>query len=293
MEKKQDGFANQKTIVIPLDIKNILANDEVTKMLYITDIGYYPHAEGHYRTRKHGSHQNILIYCTEGEGWYYINDQRFKVKKNQFFIISAGTPHIYAASEENPWSIYWIHFTGEKANVFENFYNKTHSIDEASDARFEARIQLFEEIYQNLEMGYNIENLHYTTLVLWHFLGSFRYIPQFRIINKSSAVNIINDAIIFMKKNIGKKLTLEEIAHHVNYSPSHFGLVFSQKTSFTPLNYFNQLKIQAACRYLDFSDLKMKEIAHELGFYDQYHFSKVFTKHMNMTPSEYKAKNKG
>ena len=69
MEKKQDGFANQKAIVIPLDIKNILANDEVTKMLYITDIGYYPHAEGHYRTRKHGSHQNILIYCTEGEGW--------------------------------------------------------------------------------------------------------------------------------------------------------------------------------------------------------------------------------
>lgn len=56
MEKKQDGFANQKAIVIPLDIKNILANDEVTKMLYITDIGYYPHAEGHYRTRKHGSH---------------------------------------------------------------------------------------------------------------------------------------------------------------------------------------------------------------------------------------------
>lgn len=293
MERKEEGFANQKAIVLPLDIKNIMAKDTITKGLYVTDIGYYPNAKGHYRSRKHGSDQNILIYCTEGEGWYFINNQTYKIKKNQFFIISAKTPHIYAASEHDPWSIYWLHFTGENSNIFHEFYNKTLSIDESSDSRNEARIQLFEEIFQNLEMGYNIENLHYTSIVLIHFLGSFFYIPQFRTINKGQAVNIINDAIIFMRKNIGKKLTLEEIAKHVNYSPSHFGLVFSQKTSYTPLNYFNQLKIQAACRYLDFTDLKMKEIAQQLGFYDQYHFTKVFSKYMQMTPSEYKAKHKG
>lgn len=293
MERKKEGFPNQKAIVLPPAIKEILRQNELTQLLHITDIGFYPHATGHYIARKHGSKQHILIYCTEGEGWYSINNQRIKVGKDQFFIIQAETPHIYAAAEQNPWSIYWIHFTGEKSDTFKSFYNKLHTIDESPNARFKDRIQLFEEIYQNLEMGYSIENLQYTTLCLWHFLGSFRFIPQFREINKVIQGDIIQEAISYMRKNIDKKLTLEDIANSVQYSPSHFGQIFQKKSGHTPLNYFNQLKIQKACQFLDFSNMKIKEIADCLGFYDQYHFSKVFFKLIGETPSAYKKKNKG
>lgn len=142
-------------------------------------------------------------------------------------------------------------------------------------------------------MGYSIENLQYTTLCLWHFLGSFRFIPQFREINKVIQGDIIQEAISYMRKNIDKKLTLEDIANSVQYSPSHFGQIFQKKSGHTPLNYFNQLKIQKACQFLDFSNMKIKEIADCLGFYDQYHFSKVFFKLIGETPSAYKKKNKG
>ncbi len=117
MERKSDGFDNQKVIVIPNDILKILASDKLTRLLYITDIGFYPHAAGHYRSRKDGSNQNILIYCKDGEGWYMVNGKRCTVGRNQFFVISAGTPHIYAASDTNPWSIFWMHFTGEMADL--------------------------------------------------------------------------------------------------------------------------------------------------------------------------------
>lgn len=293
MERKREGFTNQRAIVLPQTIKEMLEQNELTRLLYVTDIGYYPEAKGHYRIRKYGSKQHILIYCTEGEGWYEINNQRTKVSKGQFFIIESGTPHIYVASEKVPWSIYWLHFTGEKSDLFSSFYNRLHKIDDSPNARYNDRIQLFEEIYQNLEMGYSIENLQYTTLCLWHFLGSLRFIPQFREINKVIQGNVVQEAISFMKKNLEKKLTLEDISNSVNYSSSHFGQVFSQKSGYTPLNYFNQLKIQRACQLLDFSTLKIKEISDQLGFYDQYHFSKVFYKHMGETPSTYKKKNKG
>ena len=39
--------------------------------------------------------------------------------------------------------------------------------------------------------------------------------------------------------------------------------------------------------------LKKKEKAEQLGFYDQYHFSKVFYKQIGETPSSYKKRNKG
>ena len=96
-----------------------------------------------------------------------------------------------------------------------------------------------------------------------------------------------------MKNNLPQKLSLEDIAGHVGYSPSHFEQVFLKKTGQTPLNYFNQLKIQKACQLLDFSELKIKEIAEELGFYDQYHFSNVFFKQIGEPPTQYKKRNKG
>ena len=58
----------------------------------------------------------------------------------------------------------------------------------------------------------------------------------------------------------------------------------------SPINYFNQLKIQKACQLLDFTDKKAKEIAFELAFNDPYYFSKVFTKYMHMSPKEYRMK---
>lgn len=293
MEHKKDGFINQRAIVLPQAIKEILMHNELTSLLYVTDIGYYPHAAGHYRTRHEGAEQNILIYCTEGKGWFSINGVRQEVKKEQFFIIEAGLPHTYAASETEPWSIYWLHFTGEKSHLFHSIYNKVYSIDEAPEARFKDRIILFEEIFQNLEMGYSTENLEYTTLCLWHFIASFRFLSQYREINKNKRGDVIQEAIQHMRNNIEKKLTLEDIATHVGYSPSHFGQIFLKKTGQTPLNYFNQLKIQKACQLLDFSELKIKEIAEELGFYDQYHFSKMFFKQIGETPTQYKKRNKG
>ena len=164
MEYKKDGFINQRAIVLPQSIKEIMAQNELTRLLYVTDIGYYPQADGHYRTRNKGSEQHILIYCTEGRGWISIHGTRTELNKGQFFIIEAGVPHTYAASESDPWSIYWLHFTGEKSHLFQSIYNKVHSIDDSPEARFKDRLLLFEEIFQNLEMGYSMENLEYTTL---------------------------------------------------------------------------------------------------------------------------------
>ena len=293
MEYKKDGFDNQRAIVLPKSIKKILINNELTRLLYVTDIGYYPKAAGHYRTRPSGSEQHILIYCTEGKGWFSINENRKEIQKEQFVIIEAGLPHTYAASETDPWSIYWLHFTGEKSHLFHSIYNKVYSIDEAPEARFKDRLILFEEIFQNLEMGYSIENLEYTTLCLWHFIASFRFLSQYREVNKEKKGDVIQKAIQYMKNNLHKRLSLEDIASHTGYSPSRFGQVFLKKTGQPPLNYFNQLKIQKACQLLDFSELKIKEIASELGFYDQYYFSKVFFKQIGESPTQYKKHHKG
>ena len=61
MEKKTSnhGFLGQKMIVLPNSIQQRLQKNTITKQFYITDIGFYPRADGHFVNRKkeiHGSH---------------------------------------------------------------------------------------------------------------------------------------------------------------------------------------------------------------------------------------------
>ena len=283
-----DGFKGERAIVTPYNVRTYQAGNTITKQLYVTHIGYYPDAKHHYRVREEGAKENIFIYCDKGRGWIEHNDERIYLKENSFYIIPAQEKHAYGADARNPWSIYWMHFKGENIGMFKSIIGKLIQVEQTERSRQQDRMQLFYEMYQNLDMGYSPENLEYTSFCLMYFLASLKYISQFREIKKLKENDIIQKSILFMKDNLENKISLEEIANAIGYSSSHLNTMFTQRTSFSPIEYYNQLKIQRACSYLQFSDLKIKEIAFRLNYYDPFHFSKAFHKEMEITPKEYR-----
>ncbi len=292
MKKIADGFKGEKAIIIPYNIRYYQTQNSVTKHLYVTHIGYYPKAKHHFRERESGTNQNILIYCEKGKGHIIHNNERVNLSRNQAYILPPNEPHSYTADNSDPWSIYWIHFLGNRVDMFSSIIGEKIDTYDSFSSRYGDRFLLFEEMYQNLEMGYNLENLEYTSICLMHFLGSLKYLTQFRVIKNIKEIDPIQKSILYMKENLENKLSLNDIANHVGYSVSHFCSFFTEKTSFSPIEYYNQLKIQRACSYLQLSDLKIKEIAYRLCFYDPFHFSKAFKKEIEMTPREYRQKYK-
>ena len=288
MEKIAEGFKGEKAIVTPYNIRHYQATNPITKQLFVTHIGYYPHAKYHYRERPKGCNENILIYCAEGKGWVKKNGTVHSLNRNHAFIIPAHEAHAYGADHGAPWSIYWFHFCGENVSMFSSIIGQAIHVEESDKSRYGDRFQLFEEMYQNLEMGYNPENLEYVSFCLMHFLASLKYINQFREIKKAKQTDVIQKSILFMKDNLENKITLDDVARQAGYSVSHYGAFFTQKTSYAPMVYYNQLKIQRACSYLQFSDMKIKEIAFRLGYYDPFHFSKAFRQEMEISPKEYR-----
>ena len=112
--KRRDGFDGEKMINLPESVwKKVIRDNVVLDQLYITHIGYFPNATYHYREWKKGCPDNILIYCLRGKGWYELGKKRFEVGVNEFIIIPATTDYLrYGADENDPWTIYWIHFSG-------------------------------------------------------------------------------------------------------------------------------------------------------------------------------------
>ncbi|MFV8324783.1 AraC family transcriptional regulator [Flavobacterium sp. ZS1P14] len=291
MDKIADGFKGERAIVVPYSVRNFQSENELTNALFITHIGYYPNAKYHFRKRSKGALEHILIYCENGKGFITFENEKFSLSKNQAFIIPAHKSHSYEAEASNPWSIYWIHFKGTNTSLYSSISGKIINLN---DTRLSDRLDLFEEIYQNLEMGFYPDNLEYSSICLQHFLASIKYIDQFLKIKTvdTESLDVIPMSIIYMKNNLTNKITLQQIAQHVGYSSSYFGSLFLEKTSFTPIDYYNQLKIQKSCTLLQFSTLKIKEIAYHLGYYDPFHFSKSFSSVMEISPREYRLRYK-
>ena len=288
MDKISDGFQGEKAIVTPYSVRHLQQENPLTCNLFVTHIGYYPHAKCHFRNRPKGAPEHILIYCEQGSGWIEIAQKRYTLRKNQAYIIPATVAHIYAADRLHPWSIYWIHFKGKNSMYYMPIMNKILNIEDNVQSQQQPRIQLFESIFQNLQHGYLNSNLEYSSICLQHFLASLMYITQFNRLTSTQDQDIIHQSISFMRNHLEDRLTLEDIAAAVRYSPTYFGAIFKEKTSFSPIEYYNQLKIQRSCSMLQFTELKIKEIAFRLGYYDAFHFSKAFTKEMEISPRSYR-----
>ena len=157
MEKVAEGFKGEKAIVTPYNIRNLQRENNITKQLFVSHIGYYPRAQFHFREREQGTNENVFIYCEEGCGWIAYNGEKHILNKNQAFILPANEKHAYGADEVNPWSIYWIHFCGESVTMFSSIIGKVISLEESDKSRYDDRFLLFEEMFQNLEMGYSPE----------------------------------------------------------------------------------------------------------------------------------------
>ncbi|MFT3843607.1 MAG: AraC family transcriptional regulator [Lacibacter sp.] len=283
--KIKEGFKGQVACILPQSKRKFCAAHAFCKKLYITDIGYYPNAAFHNRERKHGCQQYVLIYCSKGEGWYSIENKKYTVKQNQYFILPKGIPHEYGAELKNPWSIYWVHFTGENAEYYANYLQQKNNYSPTIAAHSALRAMLFDDILNHLELLNNTNNLIYANSGLYTFLASFQKL-QLKSINNEK--NPIEEVISYMKANLDKNLTLDDFAQHVHMSSSHLSALFRQKTKHSPINLFTSLKIQKASQLLLDEQYSIKTIAISLGYDDPYHFSRVFKNVMGVSPKYFK-----
>ena len=111
--EKREGFKGERMIVLPTEAFRDYVEHPLVRRLYLTDVGFFPCAQDHYRERKDGIEEYILIYCTEGKGVIRVEGREYHLGPNQAFCIPRWRGHRYWACGEEPWSILWVHFKGE------------------------------------------------------------------------------------------------------------------------------------------------------------------------------------
>ncbi|WP_407267886.1 AraC family transcriptional regulator [Radiobacillus sp. PE A8.2] len=104
---------------------------------------------------------------------------------------------------------------------------------------------------------------------------------------EGSTTNSINLTIDYMVNHFRKELSLEELSAIAGISKSHYSRLFKKYTGYSPIEYLTQLRIGRAKELITLSDYKLKEIAHAVGYKDEFYFSRMFKKNVGISPSEY------
>ncbi len=91
----------------------------------------------------------------------------------------------------------------------------------------------------------------------------------------------------FMNKNINRSLTLSEIASFANMSISSVREIFTVNTGKGVIDYFIDMKIEYAKKYIRDGNYNLTQIAELLGYSSPHYFSRQFKQKTSMAPIEY------
>ena len=131
-------------------------------------------------------------------------------------------------------------------------------------------------------------------------MDGFKDIPSIRtsvkfiisaIADRSSSLENLNDvqrAKDYILNNIAQNLSVKDVADYVHLSPEYFTRLFKKETGQNIKNYILQVKVDVARDLLGNPNIPVSMIALELGYNNFSHFTQIFKKFENVTPTEYR-----
>jgi AraC family transcriptional regulator len=91
-----------------------------------------------------------------------------------------------------------------------------------------------------------------------------------------------------MRARLSEDISLDELAAEAQLSPFHFARMFKQSLGVPPRLHLTRMRMEKACELLEQTDLPITEIAFEVGYSSNQVLARVFLKHRQMSPSDYR-----
>ncbi len=232
-----------------------------------------------------------LFFVLRGKIIIQLKDRYYKLEQNQFCFIDRKTFHRIGwsvpAAEET--YLLWVAALDNTLRIHVSDYG-SGEIDQSFgldilDANNSLLKEISKEITEKEAAGSKAIVLYFKTfLFLLYRKININYVTK----NTKWRNKIISEAEEYINSNFESKLTLKEISNAVAISPNYLSALFRQVSGLNLNEYIRNVKIEKVKDILSSSDLGLSEIAQKLGFYDQFHLSKIFKQATGMSPTAYK-----
>lgn len=240
-----------------------------------------------YTLRKNGRVDYHILYILSGVCYATICGKEYKVTQGCIALFPPNIPQEYRFYKKDKSESVWMHFTGVGCtdylrelglldkSVFE--VGKSAELMSAVDAMIRTKASGDSEN--------DIVSDSYLYVVLAIMSRHIKYGGE-----KSKRYSEVAGVIDYMNKNYKTALPVSDYAKMCHLSKSRFEHVFKENTGTTPLGYLFRIRTMAAVNLLENTELRVSDIAEEVGFSDANYFTRIFKKHTGTSPTKYKSK---
>lgn len=229
-----------------------------------------------------------LLYISSGRGKFQSKSSFVAaIEPGHAFLLFPGVWHRYAPEPETGWHEHWIGFDGEIARRWlrQGFFSPKKPVVKinAEDTVLATFSRMMQSIRANRPALQQVlagatDNL----------LGLFYSAQQAPPAAEAQNANVIEQAITHIQNEFAHELNMELLAQELGVSYSWFRSSFAAHTGLSPHQYLLELRIVRARSLLAETDLSVKEIAIQMGFEDEFYFSRLFRQKLNLSPSQWR-----
>ena len=244
-----------------------------------------------------------MVYVDKGKIIANVDGKSSTLEEGQAIFHMPGEEHSHTSNGEVANNMLVVSFTCNN-KCMEFFKNKTFTLDKTSKTLLSLFIKEAQNALGKIPNNYNFkgplefsdEVFGASQLMKFHFVEFLIKLIRgnahatsntirTRLSDKSDAIDLI---ISYMKENIYDDINLEKICNRFYLRKSRLSVLFKEFTEKSPMEYFNELKIEEAKKLLREDNLSVSQITFKLNYSSIHNFSRAFKKATGFSPTGYK-----
>jgi AraC family L-rhamnose operon regulatory protein RhaS len=251
-----------------------------------------------------------LISIRKGSGTCFVNQQPLRYQGGHLFLLGPADSYFFTIDQPTAFGV--LRFTEEyldkltangiNANAWHQLRDYTlHAslglagaieLDAAARPQFDALLGILFAEFVNRGQRFNDTLAESLMGAVLSFIGR-RLTGRARAsqaLVPSYAGSFVQRLLAYIRRHIAQPdcLRVERLAAEFAYSPKHLSALFKQETGESLRQYILRYKLKLVETRLLLSTLTVTQIADELAFTDVCHLNKLFKKHYDTTPTDYR-----
>ncbi len=301
MELNEKGVMDMDEQVIPKAWEGLLSSANFLPVIVKTIERFFD-VNWSMEPNKHDNYE--MVYIRRGNAAFEISGHTVPIGANDILIIKPKQPHKVVVKSESGCDFIVLNFTFRdnmnsefSETSLEDFLNFVSGKESGSYITLKVSqkneiITLLNRILKERESSdIGSELLNYLMAMELFVLISRALKMEWEnsIKTKSPKLKeLIRAAVNYIHNNFERDISLNDIARFVFLSPSYFTRAFKEEMSLSPINYLLKIRVQRAKELLSETDMKISDIALNVGFSNQQRFNEIFKKNARITPLQYR-----
>jgi len=261
--------------------------------------GHFHAVEGYFAHRSHGTRDWLMIHTLSGYGRFGFHDGAVTASAGDIALLPPGVLHHYGVHpQKRKWELLWAHFHPRPQWLDLLNWPIIVNADGASTGIM--RLQLSPPLSARLARRFsdvhrlaNAPQRNRVGLAMNALEEVLLWCDEWNPARSTLIDPRIQAAIELMCGTLDRPLRVEESAEVAGLSTSRFTHLFRAVTGSTPQRYHEQRRLDRASRLLENTSIPIKRIARELGFDNQFYFSRRFALHAGCSPRDYRQGRRG